>query len=173
MDKQDFYDRAHPSSAAPLDGRESTNAVSVVFQLRYLIRVGLTITCGVAVSMAITHFVLTRDLGTYDQSISIISSVRGLIMGSATISGLIQLGLFGILIAALALFASHKIVGPTVRVERLLREIGSGPLPGPIRFRRDDQVGVGGARQSCIPASVGTTRRAFQFSGAPFSASIR
>jgi methyl-accepting chemotaxis protein len=38
------------------------------------------------------------------------------------------------------LYASHKVVGPLVRVKHVLREIGDGQLHGPITLRAGDEI---------------------------------
>lgn len=43
--------------------------------------------------------------------------------------------------SALALAASHRIAGPTVRLVRLLRGMANGNLPEPVHFRSCDQTG--------------------------------
>ena len=57
---------------------------------------------------------------------------------AAALSGLIHVVRTGIVSIFLALFASHKIVGPTVRLVRLLREVGQGRLLRAVNFRRGD-----------------------------------
>ena len=121
-----------PLSAHPLDAS---------FRFHYAIRFGLTLAAGAAASTLTVYAVLGADLGDYAQGVTTISSVRSMVLTAAALSGLIQLVLTGILVAALALFASHRIAGPMVRLARLLRAIADGRLPDPVQFRGGDQTG--------------------------------
>jgi methyl-accepting chemotaxis protein len=114
---------------------------STRFRFGYAIRLGLALACGAVASTLTVYLWLASDLGTYGQSFAIVSSVRRLVLGAAAVSGLIQLLVAGLLVAAFALIASHKLAGPTVRLERLLHGMAEGQLPGSLHFRDGDQAG--------------------------------
>ncbi len=120
---------------------QSAHALGACFRFHYAIRLGLTLAAGAAVSTLTVYAVLSADLGDYAEGVTTISSVRSMVLAAAALSGLIQLVLTGILVAALALFASHKIAGPMVRLARLLRAVADGRLPDRVQFRSGDQTG--------------------------------
>ncbi|MBI5095234.1 MAG: methyl-accepting chemotaxis protein [Candidatus Hydrogenedentes bacterium] len=54
-------------------------------------------------------------------------------------SGAGQLLLVGILVSGVALYASHRIAGPLIRLEHGLRGLAQGDLTAKLQFRRGDQ----------------------------------
>ena len=122
------------------EGR-TAQALDAGFQVGFLVRFGLAIALGAAVGGAAVYALLSRDLGSYVESPTVITGVQRTVWGAAALSVLVQAVLSGVIVTSLALLASHKIVGPTVRLARLLREVCRGKLPGHVRFRRGDQAG--------------------------------
>lgn len=127
-----------PASTA---SHTSAHAVSVSFRLRYLIRLSVVLTLGALLSGLAVYLILARDLDTYARSIAVIRGTREVVVGAAVLSGLIQVVVTGLLVVVIALLASHKIVGPTVRLERLLKGAAAGRLSERARFRWGDQLG--------------------------------
>jgi methyl-accepting chemotaxis protein len=142
MATQAATDAARLPIVAPAEQEISAHAVSGGFQLRYVARLAAAVACGAAAACALLYVLLARQLGDYAQNMTIISAVRNGVLGASILSALLQVVLTGAVVAALALFASHKIAGPTVRLTRTLGRVAQGALPGPVRFRRDDQVGT-------------------------------
>ena len=131
----------HDGGLAPAPRAPSADALSAGFQLGYIARFGLAVIAGATAAGLVVCGLLAGDLGTYAQNVTIINGVQEWVFAAAALSALIQLALTGVLASALALVASHKVAGPTVRLVRALRGIGEGKLPGPVRFRHGDQVG--------------------------------
>lgn len=129
---------SHEDSAVQ---EKMAHAVSLGFQLSYVLRLGLAIFLGSVAAGAIVYVLLAETLGNYGQSITIISETRESVLGAALLSGLAQVTFTGLIVIVLALFASHKVAGPATRVVRSFRELAKGQLPGPAKFRKGDQVG--------------------------------
>jgi len=119
----------------------SGQALDGSFRFQYAIRLGLALAAGAAASTLTVYALLAADLGDYAQGVTTISSVRSMVFAAAALSGLIQLTVGGLLVSALALVASHKIAGPTVRLVRVVRAMADGVLPEPVHFRGCDQTG--------------------------------
>ena len=119
----------------------SARALDAAFRFQYELRLGLALATGATVATLTVYLMLAADLTDYARSLLTLSAVRSMVLAAAGVSGLIQLAIAGGLVALLALFASHKIAGPTVRLVSLLRIIGAGKLPGPVHFRAGDQTG--------------------------------
>jgi methyl-accepting chemotaxis protein len=125
--------------------RASGPGPSTAFRLDYALRLGLALVVGASLSVITVYLLLASELGSYEQSFLVVSSVRRLTLGAAVASGLVQLVVAGLLVAAIALVASHKLAGPTIRLERMLETMAEGRLPGALRFRSGDQTGLLGA----------------------------
>jgi hypothetical protein len=129
-----------PAAADP--GRvPSAHAVSAGFRCGYIVKFAVAVACGSLAAGLVACALLASELGTYAQNMTIISGARAWVVGAAAVSALVQIALTGVLVTVLALLASHKVAGPTVRVARALRGVAQGRLPGPVRFRHGDQVG--------------------------------
>jgi len=124
-----------PASEAPAYG------VSAGYRIRYIVRFGVVVLCGAVAAGAIAYALLASDLGDYAENLTIVSGVRQSVAGAAAVSALVQAALAGAVVTALALFASHKVAGPVTRLIRCFRDAARGALPGPVHFRKGDQVG--------------------------------
>ena len=128
------------SATARAQGAEGAEALARAFRLGYAAKLALAIVVGAAVAIAVVYAALAEDLGTFAQNAAIIGRTRQSVIAAATISGLLHVVLTGSVAIFLALFASHRIAGPTVRLARVLREVGDGKLPCELRLRAGDQV---------------------------------
>ena len=133
---------AEQGAVVPGHGEDpSAHAVDAAFQIGFVVKLALAVACGSILAGVVAYAVLAKDLGSYAQNPAIISGVQGSVLTAAALSALIQVAVTGLIVTVLALFASHRIAGPTIRLVRLLRGVSDGRLPGHVRFRQGDQTG--------------------------------
>ncbi len=119
---------------------EAVRPIEFRFQAGLMLRVVVLLLVGALVP-AIVFWFRTADLSaaTYAEALRDVSALRMALVRVTVLSMAGQLFFAGLLMAGVALLASHKIAGPLVRVERCVRGVGEGNLRQSISFRQGDQ----------------------------------
>ena len=108
------------------------------FQFRFLGSVILLTILIMLLSATITYYILYSQMQRFLTTIpvDILFSVASVICLTSLTVLLILLPL----VIILGVFMSHKIIGPIMRMEKLLEEVGDGNLNIHIRLRRGDEL---------------------------------
>lgn len=134
----------------------SANFIHKNFKIRFIFSFCLIVFIGAVVS-GITLYVITyRDVGTiYSQAISALRNTKALLVPAVLITIIFQIIVVNIVIAAVTLFVSHKIVGPVYRLGNSLKNIcSSGDLTSSIKFRTTDPIQQLADIFNCMTASL-------------------
>jgi HAMP domain-containing protein len=122
------------------ESRTKTAFIAVVFQIRLAMKVGLVVVLSMSLAALMFYFLTPRQVaGSYLEGFWGLNEVRLALLRITIFSGAAQLALSGLLISGVALFASHKIAGPLIRLARCLRRLAEGNIHQTISFRKGDQ----------------------------------
>lgn len=114
--------------------------VALGFELSLVLKVALLLAVGVLIPATTFWLVTTRfEAADYAEIIENIGALELILLRVTVLSAVGQFVLVGVLIAGVALFASHRIAGPLIRFERCVREVGEGDFSQRISFRDGDQ----------------------------------
>lgn len=117
-----------------------TRLIEVGFEIRLVMKVGITLALSMVLAITLFYLLIPRHAsGTYLETFLALNEMRLSLLRLTVFSTAAQILLAGLLIAGVALFASHKIAGPLVRFEHCLRQLSEGNLQQTIFFRRGDQ----------------------------------
>ncbi len=110
-------------------------------QFKFNLKFCLLILAGVVVSTALLLFFSQDTLtSSFQQSRLVIESTSKAILPALIYTSLITLGLISFATIIVTLFVSHQIAGPLFRLEKDLKEIGSGNLTKNVSLREKDQL---------------------------------
>ncbi len=120
----------------------SNNFINRDFKIRFILLFCLIVFISAAISGAILYVVTYQDIGAvYLQSKSILRDSKALLVPAVFITIIFQTIIITVIVAALTLFASHKIVGPLYRLGDGLKKAYNRDLTCSIRFRATDPIG--------------------------------
>lgn len=127
---------ARDGNAAP----RAPGAIELGFQLRFIAKTGALMAAGAFVPVGILWIVTSRfAANTYFEIFRDLSDLHIKLLWVSVFSAAGQFLLVGLVASAIALFASHRVAGPLIRLEHALRELASGNLAVKLQFRRGDQ----------------------------------
>lgn len=118
----------------------SNNLIQKDFKIRFVISFCLIVFIGAVISGIGIYIATYKDIGNiYSQAVSALRNTKTLLAYTILITIIFQTAIMSIIIAAVTLFVSHKIVGPVYRLGNSLKNINaSGDLTSSIRFRTTD-----------------------------------
>ena len=111
------------------------------FQLAFIARlVGLVVVGGVLGAVA-SYVVISMKLQSYSSQLQNLAPQleSSLLISVTLIDGLVIL-LVSAAVAWLTAYRLHRVVGPLVRLERIVRSISEGDLSVPVKIRRHDEL---------------------------------
>lgn len=115
-------------------------AIELGFQLRFIAKTGLLMAVGALVPVGILWIVTSRfAANTYFEVFRNLSDLHIKLLWVSVFSATGQFLLVGLLASAIALFASHRIAGPLIRLEYALKDLAGGNLAVKLQFRQGDQ----------------------------------
>jgi methyl-accepting chemotaxis protein len=111
------------------------------YQKKMIIKFCLLAVVGSAAFCTLFYWALDRKLdGGYVQALDGMRFVRLSMMRSAIYIDLVVIGVLIVAVLILTLFMSHRIAGPTWRMEQSAKAVGSGDLTLNVRLRRNDEM---------------------------------
>src|SRR5512135_1346631 len=111
------------------------------YQKKMIIKFCLLAVAGSAAFCTLFYFALDRKLdGSYVQALDGMRYVRLSMMRSAIYIDLAVIGVLTVAVLILTLIMSHRIAGPTWRMEQSAKAVGSGDLTLNVRLRRNDEM---------------------------------
>lgn len=122
------------------NGAEKARPIEWGFRVRLMVKVGATLAIG-ALAPTCIFWALTADLvaHTYGDALADLSEFKLALARLALLSAGLQTALVGLLVIAVALLASHKISGPSIRFKRSIRQLAEGDFRQTVVFRHGDQ----------------------------------
>ncbi len=111
------------------------------YQKKMIIKFCLLAVAGSAAFCTLFYFALDRKLdGSYVQALDGMRYVRLSMMRSAIYIDLAVIGVLTVAVLILTLIMSHRIAGPTWRMEQSAKAVGSGDLTLNVRLRKNDEM---------------------------------
>jgi len=121
--------------------RRTHYLVNKDFQLNFILKFCSIFLVGVVISTGLIYYFTNGTLtSSFQQSKLVIKSTAQSILPSVIYTNLITLALISSASILVTLFVSHKIVGPLIRFQKEVLEIGEGNLTKRISLRRKDQI---------------------------------
>lgn len=119
---------------------QTKGSIEFGFLLRLIMKVGFVLGCGVLVPAGVFWLITAHlEANTYMEVLYNINRFQLSLLQVTVLSAAGQVLLAGVLIAVIALLASHKIAGPLIRFERYVHALGEGNLRQKVTFRKGDQ----------------------------------
>lgn len=123
------------------DNRRRHYFIKKDFQAKFIFRFCLLVVIGSVISGIIVYLFCGRTVTTsFVNSKLVVKNTADYILPALLFSGLGVAAIVAFAAGALALFTSHKLVGPLYHIEKAINEIGSGQLNTNIKLRQKDQV---------------------------------
>lgn len=111
------------------------------YQIKFMLKFCLLLLLGVIVSTGMLILFTKGTLTTsFHASRLTIEDTAFVILPSVLLTNLITLGLVSLAAVIVILFVTHKVVGPMIRFEKDINQIGQGDLTKVIRLRNKDQL---------------------------------
>ncbi len=111
------------------------------FRIAFFLKFGFSVAAAALASGAAFYFANNFRIGpTYGEGIRVIERVDAALSASIVYSALFQLAAAGLAVAGIALYVSHRIAGPLVRLEKRLGAAARGDIGGSVSLRAGDQV---------------------------------
>lgn len=115
--------------------------VSWRFRIAFFLKFGFSVAVAALASGAAFYFANNFRIGpTYGEGMRAIERVDAALSASLVYSALFQLAAAGLAVASIALYVSHRIAGPLVRLEKRFGAAARGDIGGSVRLRAGDQV---------------------------------
>lgn len=119
----------------------SEPVVSWRFRIAFFLKFGFSVAAAAVASGAAFYFANNFRIGpTYGEGMRVIERVDAALYASLAYSALFQLAAAGLAVAGIALYVSHKIAGPLVRLEKRFGAVARGDIGGSVCLRAGDQV---------------------------------
>ena len=111
------------------------------FQIKFLLKFLLAVLIAFVTASLILYLLVNGKLGeTYFSSINFLNYLNRNLIKYLLYSLSFQFIFIALLTLFITLFASHRIAGPLIRLEKICRQIGQGELPASLRIRAKDQI---------------------------------
>ncbi|MBI3392317.1 MAG: hypothetical protein HY039_03915 [Nitrospirae bacterium] len=111
------------------------------FRIAFFLKFGFSVAAAALASGAAFYITNNFRIGpTYGEGIRVIERVDAALSASLVYSALFQLAAAGLAVAGIALYVSHGIAGPLVRLEKRFGAAARGDIGGSVRLRAGDQV---------------------------------
>ena len=126
--------------------------IPLEFQTRFLLRFSLAVLIIFAAASLVFYLLVNARLGeSYFNSIRLLSHINRSLLKYLLYSLSFQFVFIALATLFITLFASHKIVGPLVRLERICLQIAKGEFPEKFRIRSKDQIqGLAQSMDRCL-----------------------
>lgn len=120
---------------------KTDHVVSWRFRIAFFLKFGFSVAGAALASGAAFYFANNFRIGpTYGEGMRAIERVDAALSASLVYSALFQLAAAGLAVAGIALYVSHKIAGPLVRLEKRFGAAARGDIGGSVCLRAGDQV---------------------------------
>ena len=111
------------------------------YQKKMIIKFCLLAAAGSALFCVLFYWALDRQaISTYDEALEGMRFVKHELMRSAVYIDLIVISVLTVAVIILTLLMSHRIAGPTWRMEQSAKAVGSGDLTLNVRLREKDEM---------------------------------
>ncbi|MFQ5722389.1 MAG: hypothetical protein ACE5GI_07835 [Candidatus Aminicenantales bacterium] len=122
------------------------------FQIRFLLRFSVAVLIIFTTASLILYLLINTKLGvSYFNSISLLSHINRNLVKYLLYSLSFQFVFVALATLFITLFATHKIVGPLIRLERICLQMAKGEFPEKFRIRSKDQIqGLAQSMDHCI-----------------------
>ncbi|MFQ6618488.1 MAG: HAMP domain-containing protein [Fidelibacterota bacterium] len=121
--------------------QRNSQPIPRVFQIKFLLKFSAAVLIIFVVASLILYLLINGKFGdTYFNSLSFLNHLNRNLVKYLFYSLSFQFIFIALATLFISLFASHKIAGPLIRLEKTCEQIGRGELPQSLKIRAKDQV---------------------------------
>lgn len=121
--------------------QRNSQPIPRVFQIKFLLKFSAAVLIIFVVASLILYLLINGKFGdSYFNSLSFLNHLNRNLVKYLFYSLSFQFIFIALATLFISLFASHKIAGPLIRLEKTCEQIGRGELPQSLKIRAKDQV---------------------------------